>query len=159
MTVSPPDCAAVRLRSVEPQDLETFYEHQSDHIATAMAAFTSRDRDAFMAHWARLLGDPQIAKYAIECDRAVVGNIVSFRNEAGETLVGYWIGRNYWGAGIATRALRRFLDLQRHRPLHAYVAAANCGSIRVLEKCGFTRSGSSVGDDGVEEVHYLLRGQ
>src|SRR5207244_9942675 len=32
-----------------------FFEHQLDAEATRMAAFPSRDRDAFMAHWARIM--------------------------------------------------------------------------------------------------------
>ena len=52
--------------------------------------------------------------------------------------MGYWLGRPFWGGGIATRALDEFLRVVPHRPLHASAAASNHGSIRVLEKCGFT---------------------
>jgi RimJ/RimL family protein N-acetyltransferase len=57
--------------------------------------------------------------------------------QSGDTLVGYWIGREYWGRGVASRALALFLLEVDERPLHAHVAAHNAGSIRVLEKCGF----------------------
>ena len=46
----------VRLRNVEPDDLPIFYEHQLDVDATRMAAFPSRDRAAFDAHWATKCG-------------------------------------------------------------------------------------------------------
>ena len=42
----------VSLRPVTQEDLPLFFEHQMDAEATRMAAFPSRDRDAFMAHWA-----------------------------------------------------------------------------------------------------------
>ena len=42
---------------------------------------------------------------------------------------------------MATRALAGFLDLERRRPLYAYVARHNIASIRVLENCGFRISG------------------
>ena len=49
----------------------------------------------------------------------------------------YWIGRSYWGKGIATDALTAFLAVDRSRPLNARVASDNVASRRVLEKCGF----------------------
>jgi RimJ/RimL family protein N-acetyltransferase len=49
----------------------------------------------------------------------------------------YWIGRSYWGRGIATAALSAFLAVERSRPLNAHVASDNVASRRVLEKCGF----------------------
>ncbi|MGB8382359.1 MAG: GNAT family N-acetyltransferase [Dermatophilaceae bacterium] len=51
--------------------------------------------------------------------------------------VGYWVGREYWGRGVATQALARFVDEVSIRPLYAHVAADNVGSIRVLDQCGF----------------------
>ena len=43
------------------------------------------------------------------------------------------------------------------RPLHAYVAKCNVGSIRVLEKCGFVKVGEHPGDDEIEELLLELR--
>jgi RimJ/RimL family protein N-acetyltransferase len=57
--------------------------------------------------------------------------------DAGEREVTYWIGRSYWGKGIATNALKAFLAVDRSRPLYARVASDNVASGRVLEKCGF----------------------
>ena len=49
----------------------------------------------------------------------------------------YWVGRDFWGRGIATRALRELVEELQIRPLYAWVATSNLGSIRLLEKCGF----------------------
>ena len=76
--------------------------------------------------------------------REVAGNIVGFPH-GGEREVGYWIGRPYWGRGVATAALRMFLGHERTRPLFAHVATHNAGSIRVLEKNGFVRCGEEQG--------------
>ena len=51
--------------------------------------------------------------------------------------VGYWIGREFWGKGIATQALTQYLEVEKIRPLSAHVAKHNVGSKRVLEKNGF----------------------
>jgi RimJ/RimL family protein N-acetyltransferase len=127
----------VRLRDIEPDDLEIFYEHQLDADATRMAAFTARDRAAFDAHWAtNILGNPTAINRTIVVDGQVAGNIGSWTQD-GVRLVSYWIGKERWGKGVATRALATFLHVVTERPLYAHVAKHNLGSIRVLEKCGF----------------------
>lgn len=74
----------------------------------------------------------------IELDGAVVGSVLSYEQD-GLPEVSYWIGRAHWGRGIATEALRRFLrDEETRRPVRARAAGDNIGSVRVLEKCGFT---------------------
>ncbi|HZN56086.1 MAG TPA: GNAT family N-acetyltransferase [Candidatus Polarisedimenticolaceae bacterium] len=128
----------VTLREVRPEDLPVLFEHQRDPEANRMADFPARDREAFMAHWTKILADPSLTTRTILHDGAIAGNVVSW-DAAGQRLVGYWIARKDWGKGIATRALRAFLTVVTARPLHAHVAKHNIGSIRVLEKCGFRR--------------------
>jgi RimJ/RimL family protein N-acetyltransferase len=149
----------VRLRNIEPTDLPIFYEHQLDADATRMAAFPARDRKAFDAHWAtNILGNPTAVNQTILVDGQVAGNIGSWLQDGGR-LVGYWIGKEHWGKGVATRALAGFLHLVTERPLHAHVAKHNFGSIRVLEKCGFSlereESVEVVGNDVAELVFVL----
>ena len=146
----------VVLRAVTGDDLPVFFEHQRDPEANQMAAFAARDRDAFMAHWTRILGDRSGERRAVVADGQVAGNIVSWEHD-GRVEIGYWIGRDFWGKGIATRALSAFLREVTTRPLYAYVAAHNVASIRVLQKCGFRVSdeppeSSEEPDDGVAEV-------
>ena len=147
----------VRLRNIEPNDLPIFYEQQLDADATRMAAFPARDRAAFDAHWAKILGNPALVKQTILVDGQVAGNIGSWPQD-GVRLVGYWIGKEHWGKGVATRALAAFLHLVTERPLYAHVAKHNVGSIRVLEKCGFAlerEEGVEVVGDTVELVFVL----
>ena len=130
----------VLLRDVSEDDLPIFFEHQRDPEATQMAAFPARAWDEFMAHWGRILADDSVIKKSVLFDGQVAGNVVSFEN-AGRREVGYWIGRSFWGQGIATQALSGFLSLLHPRPLFAHVAKHNLASMRVLEKCGFTVCG------------------
>jgi RimJ/RimL family protein N-acetyltransferase len=148
----------VLLRDVIESDLPILFEHQLDPEANRMAVFTARDRIEFTAHWARILADETITKKTVLFDGRVAGNVVSYVNEAGETQVGYWIGRDFWGQGVATRALSLFLDHVPTRPLYARVATHNVASIRVLEKCGFTISGRDGGssEEGGEQVEELV---
>ena len=147
----------VQLRNVEPDDLEVFYEQQLDPDATRMAAFPSRDRAAFDAHWAtNILGNPAATTQTILVDGQVAGNIGSWVQED-VRLVGYWIGKEYWGRGVATHALSLFLRIVTERPIHAHVVRHNAGSIRVLEKCGFTLDHEdTAGVDGSDIVEVVL---
>ena len=128
----------ISLRPVEAADIEVFYEHQADPVATEMAAFPARDRATHHEHWTtRILVNPTGIARTVLVDGAVAGNIISWIDEDGRRLVGYWLGREFWGRGIASAALAEYLREVGERPLHAFVAAHNIGSRRVLEKNGF----------------------
>jgi len=150
---TPPPAGEVRLRGVTEDDLPIFFEHQRDPEANRMATFPPRDRDAFMAHWTTILRDASGDVRTVLLDGEVAGNVVAFDYE-GHREVGYWIGRAFWGKGVATSALRAFLAEVNERPIYAGVAEGNVASIRVLEKCGFTISEASAGDEG---GHVLMR--
>jgi RimJ/RimL family protein N-acetyltransferase len=124
------------LRDVVQSDLPVFYEHQRDPEANRMAAVPARDRAAFDAHWQKILAGDEVTRKTIVLDGEVAGNIVVFERD-GRPLVGYWIGREFWGLGLATRALRELLADVSRRPLYAYAARSNVASMKVLEKCGF----------------------
>ncbi len=123
-----------------------------------MAAFKSRDRDAFMAHWAKIMANPACATRVILADGSVAGNIGAWTDGA-ERLVGYWIGRDFWGRGIASAALVLFLQEETTRPLTARVAKHNPASIRVLRKAGFTPAGEEALDlpDGTKFVELVFK--
>jgi RimJ/RimL family protein N-acetyltransferase len=147
------------LRNVDESDLEIFFEHQLDSEATAMAAFPGRDWDSFISHWNQnVLGNPinKVMTILVDDDR-VAGYVASWRQDD-RRLIAYWIGREYWGRGVASSALDEFITShEQHRPLNAYVALSNPRSIRVLEKCGFRRVGESAATpDGVVEALYQL---
>lgn len=149
----------VILRDVTEADLPIFYEQQLDSDATQMAAFPSRDRDAFMAHWInKVIGNENGTVKTILFDGQVAGNIVSWE-QSGKREVGYWIGKEYWGKGIATKALAELLGYVKTRPLYAHVAKHNIGSQRVLQKCGFVIAGEDkFSDENVGEIEeFILR--
>ena len=79
-------------------------------------------------------------------ERALAGSILLWRDlDLPGPEVSYWLGRDFWGRGIATQALRHFLGEVRARPLFGRAAAENVGSIRVLEHAGFIRIGGDAG--------------
>lgn len=155
------DCTgSVELRKVVPDDLKILYQIQTDPKANDLAKVYAREQSDFYAHWAKILKSPDVIMRAIAYDGQTVGNINSFPIE-GKTYVGYWIDREFWGKGIATRAVRMLLQIDTTRPMHAFVAAGNIGSCLVLEKNGFVKIGES-DSEGTDrfapclEAHYRL---
>lgn len=154
----------VVLRAVQQQDLAIFFEQQLDPQANYMAAFTAKDpsdRQAFDQRWAKILADEGILVRTILYQGQVTGSVLS-HGWFGDLEVSYWIGREFWGRGIATVGLGLFLEQQKERPLYARVAKDNRGSIRVLEKNGFVVVGEDRGfanarGQEVEEYIYWLQ--
>jgi RimJ/RimL family protein N-acetyltransferase len=155
----------VTLREVEDADLPVFYEQQLDPEANFMAAFTPADpadRAAFEAHWAKIRADGSVTNRTILLDGEVVGHVASYTDaEFGKPEVTYWLGREYWGRGVATRALAAFLREQTTRPIYGRAARDNAASIRVLTNCGFRLTGFDKGyaaarDEVIEEAILVL---
>lgn len=130
----------VTLRAVTEADLPIFYEQQLVPEATQMAAFPSRTREAFMTHWSKIMVNKNGIIKTILFDGHVAGNILSWE-QSDKWEIGYWLGKEFWGKGIATKALAEFLDIVKIRPLFAHVVKHNIGSQRVLQKCGFVIAG------------------
>lgn len=149
----------VSLRPIQPSDYPTLLVHQADEVSRQMAAFGGKeplDEAAHAARWERLLAIPDTVIRTIVADGEVVGNIMKFVMFE-ENSLAYWIGREHWGRGIATQALRLFLQEYTERPLWARAAKDNIGSTRVLEKCGFVlageeRSFSDIRNAEVDEI-------
>ena len=147
--MGPDERAPISLREVTESDIPVFFEHQLDPDALAMAAFSPRERDEHRAHWQRIIVEPTGVVRTIVVGEEVAGNLVSWIQDDHRE-IGYWVGKPYWGRGIATAALREFVQIVVDRPLFAYVAEHNTGSIRVLEKAGFVAAGR-------EESHLIYK--
>lgn len=158
----------VALRPVEDRDLDTLFELMRDPESVRMAAFIARDpddREAFDLHMTRLRNSPDLILRAVTGDGRFLGTIGRFFVD-GDAEITYWIDRSVWGRGIASRALALFLDVVEVRPLYARAASDNLGSLRVLQKAGFSVIGTetayaSARGAGIEETVLRLeqRGQ
>ena len=139
------------IRHFVPKDAASIARHANDaDVASNLRdvfphPYGIEDAVAFIDH---VLATDPITHYAITCDDEAVGamglRIGSdiFRRSAE---IGYWIGREHWGKGIATLAVKALstwafdtFDLAR---LHAGVFVHNKASARVLEKAGYRYEG------------------
>jgi len=145
---------SVQLREVRESDLPIFYEQQREPAANEMAAFPAREWEAFMAHWSKIKSDDSLTRKTILYKGQVAGHVLSFQSQ-GKLFVGYWLGMQYWGKGIASQALKLFLDIVVVRPLYAHVVEHNRASLRVLEKCGFIQCGETAGFTLADGDHFV----
>jgi RimJ/RimL family protein N-acetyltransferase len=157
---------AIVLRPLADDDLDRMFVWENDERAVEMAAFTradSSDRRSFDAHYHRIEDDPDCTVLAVDDDGVLVGTIGSFSSEVGEVgrEVTFWIDPGQWGRGLASAALRSFLDAEPTRPLFARVAEHNVGSATVLRRAGFVQVGAErgwaegLGREVGETVHRL----
>ena len=139
--MSPQAQPAVRLRRTTVADVPSLHTLELDEASNALAGTRPRDWPTFQARWAEILADLDgvatgVTPRVILADGLLVG-AVNIAPHEGRDSIGYWIAREHWGRGIATRAVALMLAEFTRRPLYATVAAHNHPSIRVLQKSGF----------------------
>ena len=137
----------IKLKPTEISDLDTLFKFQLDKEGGYLAAFMPKDptdKSAYISKYTKLLSEPTVNNQTILLDNIIVGSIAKFVME-GNTEITYWIDREYWGQGIATKALKELLAIEPIRPIFGRVAFDNFGSQKVLEKCGFVKIGSDKG--------------
>ena len=153
----------ITLTTTKKDDLNSFFIFQLDDEANYLAAFTSKDpndKNAYIEKYSKFLQDPGINMQTIKADNEIVGSISKFMIE-NEAEITYWIDKKYWGKGIASTALKNFLKTEKTRPIHGRVAFDNYASQKVLEKCGFIKTGKDKGfanarQAEIEEYIYKL---
>jgi len=142
----------ILLRPVVEFDLPILFQQQLDLDAVAMSAYTAKDKGEFMRHWEGILKNKAIVARTIIYKEKIAGHIICWKEGKYEQRVGYWIGKQFWGRGIATSALREFLVEVKVRPLYAHVANHNIASKLVLEKNRF-----SMHDEGGKISVFILK--
>ncbi|QBF82481.1 N-acetyltransferase [Shewanella maritima] len=158
------DPEACKMADFPSRERQAFFEHWrtkvlGSELAVARSIWIKSDSPELGETSFKQGGSPerdaspeQVSKSEVLPHWQLVGNIVSWQvpievgspmiagqklQLASEHYTGYWIGREFWGKGIATRALNTFLHQHSPRPLLAWVAEHNTGSIKVLERNGF----------------------
>lgn len=134
------------LRLPEPKDAKAFAEVANNMaVASQMSRmphpYSEKNAESWIAA-TRANADPFKVSLVITLkDGKVAGATGVLPNENGEPEINYFLGQAHWGSGLATEAVQAIidhafsvLDIER---IIGRCGAANRGSRRVLEKCGF----------------------
>lgn len=141
------------LRQWSESDADDLVFHANDaQVARSLGErfphpYTLDDAHLFIAHALHLTNEKT---WAIDINGVASGGISVHLGEGVErhsAELGYWLGRAYWGEGIATAAVRALVphalrELKLYR-LQARVFEDNVASMKVLERCGFLREAVS----------------
>jgi RimJ/RimL family protein N-acetyltransferase len=166
------DIPEATLRDWRLSDIPSLTWHANNPRIAAMmrdgfpTPYTASDAERFIAA-ATAPGTTNLF-LAIEADGGACGGIgIHPLNDVYRRTaeIGYWLTESQWGRGIITEAVRALVPVAFTRydivRLQAVVFAENTASMRVLEKCGFTREAvhrQAVTKNGrtMDEVIYVM---
>ena len=123
------------------------------------------EQDA-LAYIDAVLGDSSSPLFVIDLDGQAIGTIGVRRGEDVERIggeIGYWLGEEHWGMGIATEAVRQMCAYTWNETdmihIFATVAHNNPASMRVLTKAGFSPVGvrrrAAIKNNQIIDIHYF----
>jgi RimJ/RimL family protein N-acetyltransferase len=154
------------LREFQQGDQKSLIEHISDPVIARNTLFipypyTMKHANEWIKHCRAYYQAKEGEAYplAITIDDKVVGSVGIHKLKRGHKAeIGYWLGREYWGQGIMTDAVKRvtafaFTKWKLHR-LYADVFPSNKASARVLENAGYTYEGT-LRKDVIKKGKYL----
>jgi RimJ/RimL family protein N-acetyltransferase len=154
MLTSPVELRTPRLllRSLRESDFDSLVTLANDYDIAAMTLrlphpYTRGDAEQFLEACSDSVRSGH-AVFAIEFDGQFAGCIGLHPNlDHRRAELGYWIGKPFWGKGIATEAAREVVrwgfEEQRFNRIYAGCFSGNAASMRVLEKLGFKFEGIS----------------
>lgn len=136
------------LRPGWTEDAKALYQAVADanivcHLGNAPWPYTADDAHDFT----KKSHDPRYPHFFLFRRGAGESRLVGgcgLVEEDGETEMGYWITRPYWGQGYASEAVRALVNIAwsvGHRQLVASHFTDNIAAKRVLEKAGFESTG------------------
>ena len=143
----------INLRKVVPSDAESIYQNAKDKdICLAVPLpmpYTLKSAQDYIKICQKKWKNKEEAQFGIEDKDTgkIIGMIglmnLDFKSKKAE--VGYWLGKKYWGKGIAKEALIlilkfAFSNLKLNR-IYAKVKSKNISSSKLLEKCNFKLEG------------------
>lgn len=111
----------------------------AERLANFPSPYTRADATAFIEIFAQRADQ---RPYAITLGDRLIGVVGFSFTEGAPPDLGYWLGEPHWGNGYMTEAGRALIDAAQatdgYDTIAARALADNAGSLRVLEKLGFT---------------------
>ncbi len=145
------NCEKCLLRAWHPNDVESLVRHANNRKVwlNMRDGFPHPYTQSDALDWiARARAARPVTSFAIVVTNQAVGGIgFELRSdiERFSAEVGYWLGEEFWGRGIATAALKAAtayaLKAYKLNRVYALPFSENQASIRVLLKCGYRHEG------------------
>jgi RimJ/RimL family protein N-acetyltransferase len=142
--------ARTRLRSYQRSDLAALVDIANDETISAMTLripfpYTSKHAEDFFAYATARCAEGH-AIFALEFESRLAGTVgLHPEPQHRRAELGYFIGRPFWGRGLATEAISEVLrwafEERGFNRIAAGVFPENAASKRVLQKLGFTLEG------------------
>ena len=116
----------------------------AERLARLPSPYTRADAIGFVEIFAQR---PDERPYAITRDDHLIGIIGLSFAPGKPPALGYWLGEPFWGKGYMTEAARALIEAAHQTGgfefIEARALADNLGSLKVLEKSGFSRTGKA----------------
>ena len=145
----------VRLRAIEPEDLDLLYTIENDrslwHVGTANVPYSRYMLHDYIAHTTGDLYSEKQLRLVIECSGQAIGliDLFDFSPAHLRAEVGIAVLEEFREQGVAAEALRLLTDYARSvlhlHQLYALVALSNEKALNLFRRLGF--SSSSVLED------------
>ena len=145
----------LRLRPARAEDAPGIAQHANDFDVVRMTSsmpypYTLADAQDFVSGGVPETYQWIIADIATDAPLGAIslreGEVSGDMRTCGAMVIGYWLGKAFWGRGYAVEAGRAALaalfSSTDAEAVHAQAFAENAGSLRVLEKLGFARVGA-----------------
>lgn len=138
------------LRDWTNADLRDLYAYSKDPAVGPNAGWAPHtSRAASRVVLESLIQEQEVWAIQLRNTGRVIGSIGlhndRLRDEVGAKMLGYVLGKSYWGQGYTTEAARAVLafafETANLQLVSVYHFPANAASRRVIEKCGFTCEG------------------
>jgi ribosomal-protein-alanine N-acetyltransferase len=143
----------LHLRYQRLSDAKRFLEIRShpDFVPFSPKPKSLKQEEAYLRKTAEKRKNNMRHNFTILYDGNVIGGVDlkvdQHRKYIGE--IGYFVDRNHWGKGIATRAVRILEQFaSQHLGINRFeivTLPGNQASMRVAEKCGYKREGTQSG--------------
>ena len=121
----------------------------ADRLARLPNPYSRADAVGFVEIFAQRADE---RPYAITLDDHLIGVIGLSFHDGRPPELGYWLGEPFWGKGYMTEAGRALIDAAHktghYQTIGARALADNAGSLHVLEKLGFKRTGKAKSELG-----------
>jgi len=132
------------LRAFRQEDAERFQSLAGDWDVSRMTSDIPHPLSLEQARqW--LMPAPGEVRLAITENGVLAGGVGYFRRPSGAAEIGFWLGRDYWGRGIATEAVGALIThgfgIGGETAMTSSHFIDNPASARVLVKCGFQPAG------------------